>query len=158
MILIPGLQCSGAVWNEAVVFYSDKYQVHVLTIAGFAGEPAIPGLPLSTVRDDLIRYIRENKLNHPVIVGHSLGGFLALWIAATGRDMIDRIVSVDGVPFLPATHRAAAHGGRDAYGPPASRGTTPPGTATGDRGLVRGNSFRIDGLIAGLWFVSDGLR
>ena len=66
MILIPGLQCSGAVWNEAVVFYSDKYQVHVLTIAGFAGEPAIPGLPLSTVRDDLLRYIRENKLIIPL--------------------------------------------------------------------------------------------
>jgi hypothetical protein len=42
MILIPGLQCSGAVLNEAVAHYSDKYQVHVLPIAGFAGEPAIP--------------------------------------------------------------------------------------------------------------------
>ena len=108
MILIPGLQCSGAVWNEAVAHYSDEYQVHVLTIAGFAGEPAIPGLRLSTVRDDLIRYIRENKLDHPVIVGHSLGGFLALWIAATAPDMIDRIVSVDGVPFLPALFNPSA--------------------------------------------------
>ena len=108
MILIPGLQCSGAVWNEAVAHYSDEYQVHVLTIAGFAGEPAIPGLRLSTVRDDLIRYIRENKLDHPVIVGHSLGGFLALWIAATAPDMRSHRLggwrSVSARPIQPVSH------------------------------------------------------
>lgn len=108
MILIPGLECSGAVWDGAVEHYRDRYQLHVLTLAGFAGQPAVPGLRLSAVRDDLIRYIRERHLDRPVLVGHSLGGFLALWVAATAPDLVSRVVSVDGLPFLPALFNPAA--------------------------------------------------
>lgn len=102
IILIPGLESSGSVWDGTVAHYKSKHQLHVLTLAGFAGEPAIPGLQLRDVRDGVIRYMRDNKLDHPAIVGHSLGGFLALWIASTAPDLPGRIVSVDGLPFLPA--------------------------------------------------------
>jgi pimeloyl-ACP methyl ester carboxylesterase len=57
---------------------------------------------LQTVRDDVLRYIEEKKLDHPVIVGHSLGGFLAFWIAATAPDAVGPLVAVDDIPFLPA--------------------------------------------------------
>ena len=102
MILIPGLQSSGDVWSGTVVHFKDRYECHVLTLAGFAGQPAVPPPFLQTVRDDVLRYIKEKKLDHPVIVGHSLGGFLAFWIAATAPDAVGPLVAVDGVPFLPA--------------------------------------------------------
>jgi len=108
MILIPGLECPGEVWQSVIAHYQAKYQVHSLTLAGFAGELAVPGLRLADVRDDLIRYIREKKLARPVIAGHSLGGFLALWIAASAPDLVGRVISVDGLPFLPALMNAAA--------------------------------------------------
>lgn len=108
MILIPGLESPAAVWDGVAAHYRSNYQVHALTLAGFAGQPAVPELRLFTVRDDIIRYIRERHLDHPVIVGHSLGGFLALWIAAAAPDLACLIVSVDGVPFLPALFDPAA--------------------------------------------------
>ena len=37
-----------------------------------------------------------------VMVGHSLGGFLALWVAATAPDAVGPIVAVDGVPYKTA--------------------------------------------------------
>jgi pimeloyl-ACP methyl ester carboxylesterase len=49
-----------------------------------------------------VRYIRDQKLDRPVIVGHSLGGFLGFWIAATTPDAVGGVIAVDGVPFLPA--------------------------------------------------------
>lgn len=102
MILIPGLLSSGDVWSGTVAHFKDTYECHVLTLAGFAGQPPIPSPFLQTVRDDVLRYIQEKKLDHPVIVGHSLGGFLAFWIGATAPDAVGPIVAVDGVPFLPA--------------------------------------------------------
>jgi pimeloyl-ACP methyl ester carboxylesterase len=72
-------------------------------------DPASPvtfPAPLQTVRDDVLRYIQEKKLDHPVIVGHSLGGFLAFWIAATAPDAVGPLVAVDGVPFLGLPHPA----------------------------------------------------
>lgn len=102
MILIAGLLSSGDVWSGTVAHFKDRYECHVLTLAGFAGQPAVPPPFLRTVRDDVLRYIQEKKLDHPVIVGHSLGGFLAFWIAATAPDAVGPLVAVDGVPFLPA--------------------------------------------------------
>ncbi len=103
MILIPGLGCSGEVWRSTVEHVAAAgYQAHVLTLAGFAGQPAVPGGSLDRVRRDVIEYIRAEHLDHPVLVGHSLGGFLAFWIAATAPDAVGPVIAVDGVPFLPA--------------------------------------------------------
>ena len=108
IVLIPGLLSSGDVWSSTVERYQKRYQLHVVTLAGFGG-PAPVGAPfLSRVRDELIGYIHEQKLRKPVIVGHSLGGFLAFWIGATAPDLIGGIVAVDGVPFLPALGNPAA--------------------------------------------------
>jgi pimeloyl-ACP methyl ester carboxylesterase len=108
MILIPGLACSGEVWAGTVAHFRSRYQLHILTLAGFAGQPAVPAPFLATVRDDVIEYIETQHLDHPVLVGHSLGGFLAFWIAATAPTRVGPVIAVDGVPFLSALYRADA--------------------------------------------------
>jgi N-formylmaleamate deformylase len=108
MILIPGLESPGQVWKNLIENYRTKYQIHALTLAGFAGEPAVAGLRLEKVKDEIIAYIQKNKLAKPVIVGHSLGGFLAFWIGSSAPDLAGEIISVDGLPFLPALMDPAA--------------------------------------------------
>lgn len=108
VILIPGLSCSGAVWDGTVEHLKDHYQCHVLTLAGFAGQPRIPAPFLETVRNDLAAYIRSQKLGHPVIIGHSLGGFVALWLASHDPDLAGPLIIVDSLPFLPASFMPTA--------------------------------------------------
>ncbi len=102
MILIPGLACGGNVWDSTVAHFQDRYQCHVLTLPGFAGEPAVDGPFFAPVRAAVIDYLRTQKLDHPIIVGHSLGAFLALSIAIESPDDVGPIVAVDGVPYYPA--------------------------------------------------------
>jgi N-formylmaleamate deformylase len=108
MILIPGLSSSGEVWDGAVLRYQDRYQLHVLTLAGFAGQPAVDPPLLARAREELARYIRDHNLEKPVLVGHSLGAFLAISLAEKEPDLVGKIVAVDGVPFLPALFDPAA--------------------------------------------------
>lgn len=108
MILIPGLASSGDVWKTTVARYEKNYKCHVLTLAGFAGEPPIATPSLETVRNGIADYIREKKLRKPVIVGHSLGGFLTLWLASKEPDLVGPIIIVDALPFLPAGQLANA--------------------------------------------------
>jgi N-formylmaleamate deformylase len=109
MILIPGITCSGEVWNETVARYKKDYQCHVLTLAGFAGQPAIQSEKfLETVRNDLAAYIRQQKLKKPVVVGHSLGGFVGMWLSAREPDLVGKLVIVDSAPFMPALINPAA--------------------------------------------------
>jgi len=108
MILIPGFASSGKTWDSTAAHYKDRYECHVLTLAGFAGEPRIEAPFLETVRKDLAAYIRTNKMNKPVIVGHSLGGFMALWLAEQEPDLVGPLVIVDSLPFLPAVMNPGA--------------------------------------------------
>jgi pimeloyl-ACP methyl ester carboxylesterase len=100
MILIPGLSCPGEVWDGTVARYKDHYQLHVISLAGFAGVPRVPGPFLETARDAIAAYVRKNKLDHPIIVGHSLGGSLALDIAIHYPDIAGKLVIVDSYPML----------------------------------------------------------
>ncbi len=109
VVLIPGLSCAGNVWRDTVERYRDGHTLHVLTLAGFGGQPAVAGAPLlARVRDELARYIRRHQLGRPIVVGHSLGGFVALWLAASVPDTVGGVVVVDAVPFLPALDDPAA--------------------------------------------------
>jgi pimeloyl-ACP methyl ester carboxylesterase len=100
MILIPGIGCGADVWDGTVAHFKDDYECHLLTLPGFAGQPTIEGLFIDSVRDGIIRYIADKKLDRPVIVGHSLGGTLAFAVGAKAPHKVGPIVAVDGVPCL----------------------------------------------------------
>lgn len=100
MILIPGLSSSSEVWDTTVAHYRDRFEYHGLTVAGFAGVPRVAAPMLERVREGIAAYIKEKKLAKPVIVGHSLGGYLALAIAAKYPDLVGPLVIVDAYPFF----------------------------------------------------------
>lgn len=104
MLLIPGLSNAGAVWDETVDRYKSDYQMHVVTLPGFAGQPPMTNTApyLTQVRDQLLAYLKDQNLNMPVVVGHSLGGYMALMMAVEKPDLFKKIVIVDSVPFIPA--------------------------------------------------------
>jgi len=102
IIFIPGLASSGEVWDATVAQFSNRYECHVLTLAGFAGVPPITTPLLATAQKELVDYIDAKHLDHPIIVGHSLGGFLALRIAADTPAKVERLVIVDSLPALGA--------------------------------------------------------
>ena len=37
MLLIPGLNCPGAVWDATVAHYQAQYRGHIISLAGFGG-------------------------------------------------------------------------------------------------------------------------
>jgi N-formylmaleamate deformylase len=100
ILLIPGLASSGDTWTTTVAHLSGRFTCHVLTLAGFAGTAPIAGPLFPTVRRDLANYIREQHLDKPIVIGHSLGGMLAMALAADHPDLVGPLVIVDGMPFL----------------------------------------------------------
>jgi N-formylmaleamate deformylase len=100
ILMIPGLASSGATWDGTVAHLSPHYRCIVLTLAGFAGEPPIQGDLLTAARDQIVQYIRDNHLDRPVILGHSLGGSIALDLAARNPQLVGPVIIVDALPFF----------------------------------------------------------
>jgi N-formylmaleamate deformylase len=100
VLLIPGLMSDAEVWRPTAQALADKYQLHLISIAGFAGKAAIDGELLPRVKHDLLQYIEQQQLKQPAIVGHSLGAFMAFNLASAAPDAIGTIIAVDGLPYL----------------------------------------------------------
>ena len=100
VIFIPGLGCPGEVWDDTVAHLGDDYEAHVLTLSGFAGRDPIDEPLSAAVRRDLTRYIRSRHLRDPIIVGHSMGGFIVYWIASYHPELVGPVIVVDAGPAL----------------------------------------------------------
>ena len=110
MILIPGLTNDGRVWESTVQAFDEDYEMHVISLPGFAGTDPIATDSgwLERMRDGVIAYAREKGIEKPILAGHSLGGFLSLWIAATEPDLPSAVINIDGLPFLGSTVNPSA--------------------------------------------------
>jgi pimeloyl-ACP methyl ester carboxylesterase len=100
VILIPGLTSGRELWN-ATVGALPGYRYHLVQVAGFAGEPVrgnAEGAVVAPLADEIARYIIDRRLERPAIVGHSMGGTLAMMVGVRYPDLAGRIMVVDMLP------------------------------------------------------------
>jgi len=102
IIFIPGFASSGEVWNETKAAFEKDFTCYTLTMAGFAGVKPKPNPSFENWKAGIANYIKDNKIEKPILVGHSMGGGLALAIASDYPDLIGKIVVVDALPCLAA--------------------------------------------------------
>ena len=102
VILIPGLASSHEVWADLVSRLRQSHRLHLVQVAGFAGSPAVsdPGAKVAAPTAEAIaEYIRSQRIEAPAIIGHSLGGEVALMLGARHPEQVGRLMIVDALPF-----------------------------------------------------------
>jgi len=100
VILIPGLAGSREVWKGTVAAVPG-YRYHLVQVAGFGGTPArgnSKGEVVAPLAEEVARYIRSLGLRRPAIVGHSMGGTVAMMVAARHPSLPGRVMVVDMLP------------------------------------------------------------
>jgi pimeloyl-ACP methyl ester carboxylesterase len=103
VILIPGLASSAHVWDATVAALSPHYRVHVVQVAGFAGTPAganASGPVMMPVIEAIHAYIAASHLKAPAVIGHSMGGLMAMKLAIDHPADVGRLMIVDSLPFF----------------------------------------------------------
>ena len=87
LVLLHGGAASGMAWQDVVPLVSRYHQVYAPTAPGHRGGPPVPRRPMTAT--DLVdwaeRYLDEQGLQRPHLVGHSMGGYLAIELARRGR-------------------------------------------------------------------------
>jgi pimeloyl-ACP methyl ester carboxylesterase len=112
LILIPGLSSSSDVWSKTARHLSNRYTVYQVQIKGFAGMAGEMGMDKGGLLDGLTEalgtYIRDNALGQPPVIGHSMGGFLALRLQRDYPAQIGKTIIVDALPFYSLIVKAGA--------------------------------------------------
>ena len=101
MIFIPGLAGGAWSWEDMVRRFAGTHEVYALTLPGFSGKPAAKPPLIDMAVKAIIGMIKARNLHRPVLIGHSLGGFIAWRIAVEAASLVGGVVALDGYPVFP---------------------------------------------------------
>lgn len=105
LILIPGLASTSAVWARTAERLEGERRLHLISVRGFgdlAPQANASGAILGAVSGEIRRYITDQRLTRPAIIGHSMGGQLGIRVAADAPSRVGRLMTVDSSPFFAA--------------------------------------------------------
>jgi pimeloyl-ACP methyl ester carboxylesterase len=113
VVLLHGFASSIVTWRDTIPRLAGTHEVVALDFPGFGGSEIRPGLPPSAYPRLVLRLMDRLALPRASLVGHSLGGGVAVALAASHPERVDRLVLIDPVGFnlapedRPALLRAA---------------------------------------------------
>lgn len=177
LVFIPGLSSSRATWKASAERLRTHYRLHLIQFAGFAGEPAranATGEVMLPTAEALDAYLVEQKLTPAVVIGHSLGGTITLYLAEKHSDHLKKALIVDSVPYLatvmmrpgttPEVAQKVAAGMRDSmaqggegYARGLERSLAGMVTKADDRAVVRAWGLATDPTVAARAYYDDML-
>ena len=79
LLLIHGFPFHRRIWDDYVGLLSSEFLVITIDLPGFGQSPNLPApFTLAEVADALLEFVSSKKIEKIALVGHSLGGYVAL--------------------------------------------------------------------------------
>ncbi|MBP1840666.1 alpha/beta fold hydrolase [Formosa algae] len=100
ILFLPGFATPGSVFKDTANHINTAHSSLFVSYAGFNGHAPIEMPWYDTIKKAIIAYITTEKLNNVIIIGHSMGGNLAVDIAAALPNTISKIIIVDALPCM----------------------------------------------------------
>ncbi len=100
VLFLPGFTSPGSVWEETSRSIAGNHTYLFVTYAGFDNVPPVEMPWYKKIKSELIDFLKAGEHENLTIIGHSMGGTLALDIAAEEPDLVSKLVIVDALPCM----------------------------------------------------------
>lgn len=93
LIFLHGFPMHQGIWDSFSDHFISSYTTVTLDLPGFGKSDPLPGaFTIEDVADEVLSFIEIHKLHNPVVIGHSLGGYVALAMIARRPEAIGGVV------------------------------------------------------------------
>lgn len=87
-------------------FATEGYQVHLLDLRNHGRSFQSDAFSYQVMMQDVLAYCKDNSLDAINIIGHSMGGKVAMLLATTHPELVDKLIVADiGPKFYPQHHQ-----------------------------------------------------
>ena len=87
-------------------FATEGYQVHLLDLRNHGRSFQSEAFSYQVMMQDVLAYCKDNSLDAINIIGHSMGGKVAMLLATTHPELVDKLIVADiGPKFYPHHHQ-----------------------------------------------------
>ena len=98
LIIIHGLFGMSDNWNTLGRKFSKHFKVHLIDLRNHGRSPHSSEFNYDVMCEDLIEYIEDYNIKKPIVIGHSLGGKVAMKLAFTHAEILEKLLVADISP------------------------------------------------------------
>lgn len=98
LIILHGFFASSRNWRQIAQRLSAGYHVYVPDLRNHGASAHHPLMDYPVMAADLLRFIDERGLESASLLGHSMGGKVAMWLALIAPDRVNKLIVADIAP------------------------------------------------------------
>jgi len=99
MVLIHGLGSNADIWDECLPLLKGTFKVWTFELAGHGHTQPIVDPTIDKEAERLAAFLKENGIAYPTLVGHALGGMIALKYTIDHPADVSRLIVLDAAPM-----------------------------------------------------------
>ena len=107
VIILHGIFGTSDNWQTFGKRLSENYQVYLVDLRNHGNSPHGETFDYPSMADDLHEFIEQHALVEPVILGHSMGGKVAMFYATQHPEELSKLIVVDIAPRAYPVHHQA---------------------------------------------------
>ena len=77
LVFLHGWGVSSEIFKPLYYFLKDEFNIYDLDLPGFGQTPIEKPMTLKDYADFVHKFLKDNKIEQPIIIGHSFGGAVA---------------------------------------------------------------------------------
>ncbi len=110
-VILHGLFGISDNWQTLAKYFSQKYHVFLLDLRNHGRSPHSEEFDYNCMTDDLMEFMTDQQIQNPVVMGHSMGGKVAMNFALKYSEQVNKLIIVDIAPRpYPVHHQEIING------------------------------------------------
>ena len=98
LIILHGFFASSRNWRQVAEKLAATFHVYVLDMRNHGASPHHPVMDYPSMASDLLQFMDAQGLTTASLLGHSMGGKVAMWFALNHPERIDKLIVADIAP------------------------------------------------------------
>lgn len=100
LVILHGFLASSRNWRQIAKQLSSRFHVYVPDQRNHGASPHDPIMDYPAMADDLSAFLDAQGLGSAILLGHSMGGKVAMWFALNHPERVSRLIVVDIAPVV----------------------------------------------------------
>ncbi|WP_026461837.1 alpha/beta fold hydrolase [Adhaeribacter aquaticus] len=104
LLILHGLFGSSDNWQTLAKYLAKEYKIYLIDLRNHGRSPHSPDFNYDVMKQDILQFMQDQQLPEATIMGHSMGGKVAMNFALRHADMVTRLIVVDIAPKFYRPH------------------------------------------------------
>lgn len=105
LVFIHGWGATAKIFGIVFYYLKDEFNIHYFDLPGFGNAPIEKVMTLKDYAEFVYKFLKENNIKEPIIIGHSFGGAITVKLALLHPESISKLILVSASAIRRPRHK-----------------------------------------------------